>query len=75
MAVAAGRSPAVLSASVAQRHAFPGVRFLGLAEPMPRTSTALVTAAEATTGLHTVRFVRTAVAMARPSLRVVERAA
>jgi DNA-binding transcriptional LysR family regulator len=75
VSVAASRSPALLSASVAQRHAFPGVRFLPLAEPMPRTATALVTAAETTTRLHTVRFVRTAMAMARPAPRILERAA
>jgi DNA-binding transcriptional LysR family regulator len=74
MAVAAGRMPALLAASVAHRHAFPGVRFLPLAEPMPRTPIALVTAAE-TPRLHTVRFVRTAMAMARPTLQVLSRVA
>jgi hypothetical protein len=74
--VAAGRSPALLAASVAQRHAFPAVRFMPLAEPVPRNPIALVTATEVGS-LHTTRFVRTAVAMARSERgqRVLERVA
>ena len=64
VAVASGRSPALLAASVAERHAFPAVRFLPLAEPAPCSTVALVTSQEPER-IHVARFVRAAVAAAR----------
>ena len=68
IAAASGRTPALLAASVASRHAFPGLRFLPLEEPAPRSTVALVTANEVPR-THTARFLRLAVAMARPTGR------
>ena len=66
--VASGRSLALLSASVAERYGFPGVRFLSLAEPAPRSTIALVTSgsAERAAAAH---FVRAALALSRPRRR------
>jgi DNA-binding transcriptional LysR family regulator len=65
LAAGSGRAPAVLPASVAQRHVFPGLVFLPLAEPAPRCTVALVSAGGAD-GIHAARFVRLVAAMARP---------
>ena len=65
VAVASGRAPALLPSSVAERHSFGGVRFLPLAEPMPRSTVALVSAGSMDR-LHAVRFIRLVAAMSRP---------
>ena len=65
LAAASGRAPALLAASVASRHAFPGLRFLPLGEPAPRSTVALVTSGDVDR-LLTTRFVRLVAAMARP---------
>jgi DNA-binding transcriptional LysR family regulator len=65
VAVASGRAPALLPASVAERHVFGGLRFLPLAEPVPRTTVALVSP-RSMDRLHAVRFIRLVAAMSRP---------
>jgi hypothetical protein len=65
IAAASGRAPALLPASVAHRHVFPGLSFLPLAEPAPRCTVALVTAGGAD-GIHAARFARLVATMARP---------
>jgi DNA-binding transcriptional LysR family regulator len=70
VAAASGRSPALLAASVAARHTFPGVRFLPLEEPAPTSTVALVSANDVPRA-HTARFLRLATAMAKPAGRPV----
>jgi DNA-binding transcriptional LysR family regulator len=65
MAVAAGRAPALLPSSVTERHMIRGVRLLPLAEPVPRSTVALVSN-KSVEKLHATRFVRLVAAVARP---------
>ena len=74
IAAAAGSTPALLAAPGASRHAFPGLSFLPLAEPAPRCTVALVTANDVPRA-HAARFLRLAVAMARPTQPLLKRAA
>lgn len=64
VAVSSGRAPALLPSSVAERHVFPGLRFLPLADPAPESTVALVSSGSVE-GIHAARFVRLVAAMAR----------
>jgi hypothetical protein len=68
-----GRAPALLASSVAERHTLRGVSYLTLAEPMPRSTVALVSRTDEQQP-YAAEFIRLAAALGqvgRPAARPV----